>query len=470
MNFRSLRYTTLVTTFSLMLLSCSFPQGTLQTVSVTGSGLRLYLQPLPQEAHRLTLTLSGISATQANGTEIPLVTGPAELKGQDLTTTQKRLFSGDLPEGLYTGLTLRFASAMLLTDEGDTSLLLPAGPISLNQEFRIESHQALALFITLSPERLVTDGYRFTPTLSLWKSLPVLPSLKGVISNGDAGTLTIFEKKTPMVVSIITVGQRPQEMALDAVQHRAYVALQGENSIAVLDIVTEQTQDKLRLRSGDAPKELALSPDGRKIVTANVRSNSISILDTSPLSERGRIQLITSPASVFFGPFSDRAYVVQPETNALTVVDLERQQVLTSINLEASPVRGAASADGRSLFLITEDSPNMLVLDAASLVIVDRVLVGYGATCLTVNPGNGLIYVGRNTGEIVLVDPKVSIPIDTFKVAGDVTYLALDREENTLFAVSSQKQQITKIDLVSKKHLGTLDTDPGPFSLVVMGE
>ena len=100
----------------------------MQTASRSGSGLRLYLQPLPQEAHRLTLTLSGISAKQADGTEISLVTSPTVLKGEELTISQKRLFSGDLPEGRYTGLTLRFSSAMLLTDEGDTSLLLPAGP------------------------------------------------------------------------------------------------------------------------------------------------------------------------------------------------------------------------------------------------------------------------------------------------------------------------------------------------------
>jgi len=453
----------------LMLAACAGPPLPVVPASPPGAGLRLYLQPLPQEAHRITLTVSNLTALKADGSEEPLLQESLVLRADELIGIQRKLFSGNLPAGRYLGLRLRIDGATLLTDEGETDLLVPAEPLLLSAEFRIEEDRTLALFLSLAPERLITDGYRLTPTFSLWQPRPALPSLKGLVSNAEAGTLTLFEKKSPAVVSIIAAGRKPQGLVLDQTRRWAYVALAEDNAIAAFDLTNEKIQGKIRLRSGDEPQELALSPNGQTLVATNARSNSISILNTTPLSERGRILLTTSPASIFFGPANDRAYLVQPETNTLAVVDLIRQQITASVNLEDSPIRGASSSDGRYLYLLT-DSPNMLVVDSTALTVKERVFVGYGALSLLVNPSNGLVYVGRKSGEIAIIDPDVNIPIDSLRISGDVADLALDREENTLFAVSSQTSHITKYDLISKKLLGTLDADAGSYGLVVMGE
>ena len=455
---------------SLLLAACTLPAPQVRTVSPPGAGLRLYLQPFPQEAHRITLTVANLTARRADGSEELLLQEPLVFKADDLIRVQKKIFTGNLTPGRYLGLSLSIESATILTDEGETALLVPNEPLLLNEEFRIDPDQTLALFLSLSPERLITDGYRLTPTFSLWKPQPVLPSLKGLVSNAAAGTLTLFEKKTPAVVSVIDAGKTPQGLVLDQFRRWAYVALTGDNTIAAFDLTNEKIQGKIRLRASDAPQELALSPDGRFLVSANVGSNSVSILSASPLAERNRILLTTSPSSVFFGPDSNHAYVLEPEANAIAVVDVTRQELGASANLEGSPLRGVAGDDGRSLYLITADSPNLLVLDSSTLEVTERIFVGYGALSLTVNQSNGLIYVGRQSGEIAIIDSRVNLPIDSLQVGDDVAYLTIDQEENTLFAISGQNGRINKYDLVSKKLLGTIEADAGSYGLVVMGE
>lgn len=456
---------------SFLVAACSLPAAVpVIPVSEPSHGLRLYLQTLPQEAQNLTLTLADFKAIGIDGSNIHLDTPPIFLQGHELLALQKRLLSAALPPGEYRGLSLRVTAADLHTDEGITSLLVPDEPVVLQQDFRISQEKTLALFLTLEPQRLITDGYRLTPTFSLWLPKPALPELKGFVSNSAAGTLSVFEKRTPQVVSVLSVGRQPQGLVLDAEQRRAYVALAGDDSIAAIDVTNEKIQDKLRLRPGDAPSELALSPDGHTLVAVNEETSSLSILNADPLYEQGRLLLSSSPRSVFFATSNAITYLLQPEINALAMVDLKRQEIIASVNLEFSPIRGAASPDGRTLYLLTADSPNLLVVDSSSLALRDRILVGYGARSLAVNPHNGMVYVGMKSGEVAFVDAEVSLPIDSLRSDGDAAWLSVDTEENALFVVSGRDGRLGKYDLISKKRLGLIETDGGSYAAVLMGD
>ncbi|MCP3177773.1 hypothetical protein MJO47_11720 [Desulfuromonas sp. KJ2020] len=453
-----------------LLMACSLPVIPSPAVSQPDYGLRLYVQPLPQEAQNLTLTLADFAAIRADGVPVPLTTSPLKLDGNRMMEMQKRLLATPLPPGDYQGLSLRVANAELRTDEGMISLLVSEEPFVLKEDFRVLPDSALALFLALEPQRLVTDGYRLTPLFSLWKSRPALPELKGLISNSDAGTLSVFEKRSSQVVGVLTVGRQPKGLALDSRQRRAYVALAGDDSLAAIDLINEKVQDKLRLRAGDGPSELAISPDGGTLVTANAATASLSIVSTSPLAEQGRLLLTTAPGSVFFGPASTLVYLLQPDINTLALVDTHRQDIIASANLEFSPIRGTASPDGRSLYLITDDSPYLLVLDAASLRVTDRILVGYGARSLAVHPHSGLVYVGMASGEIAFIDPALSLPIDTLQGDEEAVWLHVDLEENALFVVSTRHNRVAKYDLVSKKRLGLLEAEAGSYAAVLMGD
>ena len=227
---------------------------------------------------------------------------------------------------------------------------------------------------------------------------------------------------------------------------------------------------KISLRPGDEPREIALSADGRTLITANAGSHSVSIVDAVSLYERDRILLPSRPTSVFVSPAGDRAFVVQETSSTLTVIDTRAPAILASTRLSDSPLRGIVAADGRELYLITAYSPDLLVLDASSLAVSGRKYVGHGARCLAVDPNLGFIYVGLDSGEVVMLDPDLDLPIDSIATSGPVSYLAIDREENALFAVIDGSLRVEKYDLVSRKYLGAVVVDEGVYAAAVMGE
>jgi YVTN family beta-propeller protein len=78
----------------------------------------------------------------------------------------------------------------------------------------------------------------------------------------------VFDKKAAQVTGVIPVGRGPSGMALDQRSRRLYVANSGDNEILVADILANQVTNKIRLTSGDRPLDLALTPDGKTLLSS----------------------------------------------------------------------------------------------------------------------------------------------------------------------------------------------------------
>jgi len=453
----------------LFLCSCAAPV-TKQVVTPVNP-FTLFLQPLPQEAHRLSFSIAEIVALNSDGQEFSLSSGALILAADNLIGQQKRLLTTTLPPGRYSGLRLMLTNASLQGEAGVIDLLPPAEPIHVKHPFTVHNKQAQTLFLSLSADRLVTDGAFFTPQFSLWKPERMLANLKGFVSNSGSQNLTVFNKRTALVTDTILVGKTPKDLALDQRRSWLYVALAGEDMVAVVDVESGDILGRVSLRFGDEPTELALTASGKTLVVLNHGSESISIIDTSSLFERGRIRLATEPGNVFVGDNENRAFVTHVSDSTLSVLDLQAQTVQFSTRLEQAPVDGVISADDHSIYLINDFSAELIGLGAASLTRQSKIFVGNGAISIKQDRSSGQLFVGKKNGEISVVDPRALIAIDRYpSLQGKVQDLTIDNEENALFVVLPQLEQLVKIDLISKQILGRLILGTASHAVAVMGE
>jgi DNA-binding beta-propeller fold protein YncE len=293
--------------------------------------------------------------------------------------------------------------------------------------------------------------------------------LLGFVTNSEDNVVYVFNKHTMEIVSAIATTSGPKGAVIDKRRDWVYIALAGDDAIEAIEVNTGEVLSRVQLNLGDEPTELALSGDGRILVSANYGSNTASIIDADSLREIGRVTLPAEPTSVVAGGSSGRAYALQPLSNAISILDSARGEIATTRIFDESPVRGALSLDENSLYVITRYSPNLLIIDAATLVLMERVYVGPGAVSIVVDRATGLIYVGKKTGNVSVVDPSSLLPIDRFRIPGNVAYLAIDGDENSLFAVLTDRALVQKMDLVSKKVRGVVEVGDGSFAVVTMG-
>jgi DNA-binding beta-propeller fold protein YncE len=432
--------------------------------------LHLYLQPFPTEAGRLSLGIGAIAAIRPDGGLQPLLESPVELRGAELVSAQKRVTSAVLPPGLYGGLAIHIATASVTGDQGTTDLVVPSEPVLLEHGFSVARREASVLFVSLGAETMEDVTFRLNPVFSLAEPTRHLTSLLGFATAPARNLVSVFNKHTMQVVDVITTRRGPTGAALDQRKRSVFVSTSGEGAIEIIDAASKQRLGQIRLTAGDRPQEIVLSLDGRTLVSANYGSSSVSIIDTRARREIVRLPLTSRPADVVADTTRPRVYVLQPSSKVVSVIDLQRRRIVGRGSLEEAPIQGALSEDGNTLYVITGNSPNLLVLDAGSLALTARIYVGTGAVSIHVDTRTGLIYVGHQSGEIVVVDPQALMYIDEFTVDGSAAFLTIDNDQSALFVVLPDHGLIQKLDLVSHRVLGSVEVERGSYATVMMGE
>jgi DNA-binding beta-propeller fold protein YncE len=453
---------------SLLISACTAPILDSKPVHETGA-FNLFLQPLPQETHRLSFAISALTAVRENGEDISLKILQPAITSEVLTAEQQKLVSVNLPPGRYTGVRLQVDKASLQGEEGSIALASPADPIMVEYAFSIVEKQAETLFLSLSADRLVTDGAFFTPKFSLWKPERMLTNLKGFVSNSGSQYLTVFNKRSAQVTNLIMVGKTPKDMALDRRRGWLYVALTDENLIAVVEVSNGNILGQIRLRFNDEPTELALSASSERLLALNHGSRTVSVIDTASLVELGRVKLTSTADDIFMGRNEDVGYVIHTVSSTLSVIDLNSMAVRSSTILDDAPIKGVVSKDGKDLYLITDSSADLMVTDSSSLSVRRKIFVGSGARSIVLSGVSSLLYIGKRDGEIAVVDPRALMAIDSYRLPGPVQSLAIDYEENTLFALLPQSRHLLKIDLVSRRLIGRLELESAGHTVLVMG-
>jgi YVTN family beta-propeller protein len=430
----------------------------------------LYLEPFPQEAGPLRFFLDKVSALKADGTDVSLALSFEEFKPSDLKR-QRVIASGRLPAGSYSGLSFSVKRALLKGEEGEADLIVPKEPVKINYFFEVPKEKAVVISMNFKYSESVRGGVSFIPFFSL--SIPVRPliSLKGLVSNHDSNTVTLFDKRLGKVASVIETGGGPGGMVLDQRARRAYVALSEDDAIDVIDIDRGDRINRMRLTTGDQPWELALTPDGTTLLTINRGSNSVSFVNPVTLSELKRINVGNNPASILLDRTGRKAYVFNLLSNSVSVIDVPRMVVAATYATETGPLRGQFSRKGDRLYVFYERAPYLTVFDPFNFSVINRVFVGAGVSDLKVDTNTGMLYLSRKyDGVIEVYDPFSLLPFETFNVGGGVGYMAIDNEGNNLCVVLPDRKRLVMVNLISKKVVSELDTGDYPYWTTMMGE
>jgi YVTN family beta-propeller protein len=451
--------------------SCSHPQTVAKSPVGNEGRAVLYIQPLPREAHRIRFAIESISAFREDGKEIPLSPAYRDIGAAGSPGPQRILASGFLPDGRYKGISVKIVKASLVREEGEAALLVPEDPVVAEQAFDVRQKRTVALFLTLLPSRLLSEGIGFTPTFTLAVSARPLVDLTGLVTNPGSGTVTVFDKKRLQVTGFISTDRTPMGIVLDQAGRKAYVANSLGNSVEILDVFSGERIARIPFKIGDSPRELGIAPDGRTLVSANYGTGTASIIDTNSQIETGRVKVGEGPTGVVVDRRGLRAYLMNSLSNTISVIDLAQKEILTNISVEGGPLKGSLNRAGDRLYVICRYSPDLLILDPVKLTRVGKIYVGTGSTSLKVDTQTDLIFVGNEfAGEISILDPFSLLAIDRINVRGVPSSMTIDREEGMLLVVNGSRGKIQKVNLVGREVVSEMEIGGGAHEIAVMGE
>jgi YVTN family beta-propeller protein len=459
-----------VVTVTCFLAGCQAERTLLKPSLAEKGEIFLYLRPFPREAEGLKFSLAQVSAVKDDGSEYPLALSITDFS-RGAIKRQRFLATGELPPGNYVALSMNVTGATLLDEEGEQRLLVPEKPVQIECRFSVTNEKAYFLSLAFRYDQSVREGFGFTPVFSVTQPGKPVTGLIGYVTNYGSNILTVFDKQYYEVVGVIATGSGPMGMAFDQQRRRAYVSLAGEDMVEVFDIVTGDVINRIRLKLGDAPRELALSSDGRLLLTVNPGSNTVSVVDPLAYIETNRILVGNKPTSILIDPSGVRAYVFNSLSQSISVIDIASRSIVATVTNEPVLSRGQFNRSGDILYTIQDLSSYIRLVNPFSLALIQRYRVGLGMSTIKVDTLNNLIYTGRShSGDVEVYEPTTFMPISTIPTDGASSYMTIDNELNNLYVINGDKKRVEVINLVTREIVAEFDVGEGPFWLSLMGE
>lgn len=431
----------------------------------------LYLEPLADDAARIELELAFVAAVRVDGNPSPLEVRAARISRSADGNGHRLLASGRLPPGEYRGFSVKMAGAGLVKEGERTQLLVPAEPVEIAALFTVARGRAVVLSARLHGAESVRERFAFQPSFSIVQAERPIPALLGFCTLGDDHAVSAFDVQRHRVVAVLPTGPDPRGLAIAASTLRGYVALAGSDELAVLDLSSLGELQRIRLGGGDEPTDVIRLRSGL-LLTANARSNSVSFVDPVQGVEVGRAATGEEPVALVADPSgASRAYVVNRRGNSITAVDVATYRPVSTVTVDAEPLRAQASRRGDRLYVVHRGSAYLSVLSLPDLQPLDRIFVGLGASAIQVDPRTDLVYVGReDESGIEVYDPVARVPVSRFDLPGAVSWLAIDDERNALVALMPGRRKVVFLDLTTGRRLGSLDVDAEPWAITLVGQ
>jgi YVTN family beta-propeller protein len=127
----------------------------------------------------------------------------------------------------------------------------------------------------------------------------------------------------------ISVGTRPNSIAITSDQSKAYVSNQWNASVSVINMTTYEVIANIAVCAG--PRNVTLTPDGKEVWVSNEYNNTVSVIDVETNEVTATIPVGFAPGKILFATTSqgdNRAYVLNYGNATISIVDRDTYRVV----------------------------------------------------------------------------------------------------------------------------------------------
>jgi YVTN family beta-propeller protein len=247
-----------------------------------------------------------------------------------------------------------------------------------------------------------------------------------VVTNSFSGSVAFIDLKSRKVATLPLPGA-PWDVVLSPDGARAYVSVSQLDRIAVVDMTRREVV--ATIATGRRPRALALTPDGKTLVSANFTAGSASFIDTASLKETaqgpttavnlrgvavypdGRRVVVTGqraqnerPTETPIGIWSNQAFIQVPNGPRNTIQNLW----LDLMGKDVSDPDGIVLDTDRTRAFITCSGGHSLNVVALSNGVTQAVRgIGAMPKGLSFTPDGKEVWVANLLGnDLAVVDPK----------------------------------------------------------------
>ena len=220
----------------------------------------------------------------------------------------------------------------------------------------------------------------------------------------DGSTIDVVDLRERKLAGTIDLGKplRPHraEWGPDGM---LYVTAELGNAVDVLDPSTRKIVAEIPTGQKESHM-LVISPDGRRAYTANVGAGSVSVLDVAKRSLITTIPVAKMVQRISISADGKHVYTHDQDAPRIAVIDTATNKIANWIEVPTPVYASEPTADGR--WLVTLDrSSHAYVIDLQSMKVAHALKISDGASEVLIRPGGEFAYLsGTGAGKIDVLD------------------------------------------------------------------
>lgn len=281
-----------------------------------------------------------------------------------------------------------------------------------------------------------------------------------LILNKSDSTLAIVDPQTLKVVGRVPTGNAPHEVTISPDSRFAYVSNYGTgpepgSSLSVIDLAAMKEVKRIDIAPMLRPHGITfvagavwftaegsrvvarydpvsgrvnwmmgtgqttthmvvVTPDGKKLFTANIGSNTVSAIDTA----NGRVTQIAvgpGPEGMDLAPDGKELWVAHNNDGEVSIIDPATNKVKETVKVGDKPIRVKFTPDGRRVLISNANGNEVAIFDAATRKEWKRVPVGAVPVGILITPDGQRAFVASTAANKVSV-----IKLDDGTLAGTI--------------------------------------------------
>ncbi|HYS52806.1 MAG TPA: YncE family protein [Thermoanaerobaculia bacterium] len=161
-------------------------------------------------------------------------------------------------------------------------------------------------------------------------------------------------------------------------EKKIYTANIGSDSVSVFDLANAPRAVALKqIAVGKGPEGIDFSPNAKEIWVSHRGDAALSIIDTSTDAVTQTVTTGTKMANrVKFTLDGKRVLISDPPSNQVLVYDATTRQLVKKLDVEKGPSGILIAPDGKRAFVACSEAGKVIVLDLNSLTVTGSVATG----------------------------------------------------------------------------------------------
>ncbi len=306
-------------------------------------------------------------------------------------------------------------------------------------------------------------GERLRDQTVLKLPLPAPQSAALVVAHSGADEVAVLDAASLSEQARAATGANPHEVAIAPDGRHAYVADARATTVTVIDLVNGAPAATFELGAGMGPHDLAVSADGSLLWVACAPARTVLELDTTTGEILRRYDVGADGAWMLAVSPDERTLVTANlEGAGATLLDRSTGE-RRIVSLDSSMIGVAVRPDGREIWLTSMTTNTVIVLDAASGDEVARFPSG-GELPVRVKftPDGQALVVNAGTREITVFDAERRTPVARIPTPHEPKVLAVSPDGRHAAVSHPDADRLSIVDISARRVIRTIETGATP--------